>query len=122
MTTHSDWRPMSSDEADLIRAIVSHAGIRPGEPIVSGLDGAEVMNTATWILDVRTSDIGRAADLPNGPFPARAFVPNSTAYRGEVIIWITNGRVSGLEYAWITDEPPTRWPYPDELEVVVVQA
>ena len=59
------------------------------------------------------------ADLPNGPFPAHAFVPNSAEYQGEVIIWITDGHVSGLEYAWVSDDPPTRWPRADEMEVVL---
>ena len=26
--------------------------------------------------------------------------------------------LDGLEYAWVTDEAPTRWPRPDEMEVV----
>ena len=46
-------------------------------------------------------------------------MPNSAEYQGEVIIWITDGHVSGLEYAWVSDNPPTRWPRADEMEVVL---
>lgn len=94
------------------------AGIRRGDALIEGLDSAMVSNSTTWILDVKGFADGEGADLPDGPFPARAFVPSSAAYQGEVIIWITKGHVSGLEYAWISDEPPAAWPGADEIEVV----
>lgn len=50
--------------------------------------------------------------------PARAFVANAQKYQSEVIIWVTGGYLSGLEYAWITDHPPQRWPMPTDLEIV----
>ena len=65
------------------------------------------------------SNKGQGSDIPNGPFPAQAFVPNSAEYQGEVIIWIADGHVSGLEYAWVSSDPPTRWPRADEMEVVL---
>ena len=65
------------------------------------------------------SNNGEGVDLPNGPFPAHAFVPNSAEYQGEVIIWITDGHLSGLEHTWVNEDPPTRWPRADEMEVVL---
>jgi hypothetical protein len=126
MTEQTAWRPMSPEEAGVIQAIVSAAGIRRGDALIEGLDGALIedldaalaSNSAPCILDVKASGTGEGAKFPDGPFPARAFVPSSAAYQGEIIIWLTDGHVSGLEYAWITDEPPTRWPRPDEMEVV----
>jgi hypothetical protein len=119
MTTESDWRPMSPEQANVIRTIVSRAGISHSNWLIEGLKGAHVRNSAAaWILDVRPSSTGHGHGLPDGPFPARAFVPSQASYRGEVIIWLTSGRLSGLEYACVTDEPPTRWPRPDEMEVV----
>jgi hypothetical protein len=112
------WRPISPDEAATIETIVSASGIRGGDKLIRGLSGAVVSNSALWILDVRVSTDGGGTDLPDGPFPSRAYVPNGAAYRGEIIIWLNAGRVSGLEYAWITDDPPNRWPHPDEMEVV----
>jgi hypothetical protein len=110
---------MSPEEAGVIQAIVSAAGIRRGDALIEDLDGALVSNSTPWIwiFDVKASGTGEGSGLPDGPFPARAFVPSSAAYQGEIIIWLTDGHVSGLEYAWITDEPPTRWPRPDEMEI-----
>jgi hypothetical protein len=119
MKDQTSWRPISSEEAAVIRSILSQADIRRSGPLIADLDGALVANETTWILDVKVSNNDEGADLPNGPFPAQAFVPNSAEYQGEVIIWITDGHVSGLEYAWVSDDPPTRWPRPDEMEVVL---
>jgi hypothetical protein len=119
MKNETNWRPISSEEAAVIRSILSQADIRLSAPLIADLDGALVANETTWILDVKVSNSDEGADLPNGPFPAQAFVPHSAEYQGEVIIWITDGHVSGLEYAWVSDDPPTRWPRSDEMEVVL---
>jgi hypothetical protein len=118
MTDQHTWRPIAFEEASVIRAIVAATGIRYGAMLLDDLDGALVSNSTPWILDVKVSNTNKGCDLPDGPFPARAFVPNSAAYQGEVIIWLSNGHLSGLEYAWITEEPPTRWPQPGEMQVL----
>jgi hypothetical protein len=119
MKDQTSWRAISSEEAAVIRSILSHADNRRSGPLIADLDGALVANETTWILDVKVSNNDEGADLPNGPFPAQAFVPNSAEYQGEVIIWIADGHVSGLEYAWVSDDPPIRWPRADEMEVVL---
>src|SRR6476660_8541302 len=119
MTDETSWRPISSEEATVIRSILSQADIRHSDRLIADLDGALVANETTWILDVKVSNNDEGVELPNGPFPAQAFVPNSAEYQGEVIIWISDGHLSGLEYAWVSDDPPTRWPRPDEMEVVL---
>jgi hypothetical protein len=49
-----------------------------------------------WILDIKTPNAGPGADLPNGPFPGRAFVPSNKDYQGEIIVWVESGHLSGL--------------------------
>jgi hypothetical protein len=119
MKDERSWRPISSEEAGVIRSILSHANIRGTGPLIADVDGALVANETAWILDVKVSNDGEGADLANGPFPAQAFVPTSAEYQGEVIIWITDGHISGLEYAWVSDDPPTRWPHADKMEIVL---
>lgn len=103
----------------MVREIILKSGIPAGRPLLDDLAGAVVLPDTVWIYDVRTPNVKAATSLPNGPFPVRAFVPSRDAYRGEILIWITDGHLSALEYAWVTDEPPTRWPRPDEIEVRV---
>lgn len=103
-----------------MRAIVSAPGVADGESLLRHLDGALVRNSAPWILDVKvTTPDTSSANTPDGPLPARAFVSDQGSYQGEIIVWITAGRVSGLEFAWVSDEPPTRWPRPREMEIEV---
>jgi len=118
MKDETNWRPMSPEEDAVIRSILSQTDAAGSGALLADLDGALVANDTRWILDVKVSNNAKGADLPNGPFPAQAFVPNSADYQGEVIIWLTGGHISGLEYAWVSDDPPTRWPRADEMEVV----
>jgi hypothetical protein len=113
----TDARPISSEEAAVITAIVSTSGVPSGQGLINDLDGAAVSHSAPWILHIQPATEAPGVDLPDGPFPADAAVPNSANYQGEIIIWIKNGHLDGLEYAWVTDEPPTRWPRPDEMEI-----
>jgi hypothetical protein len=51
------------------------------------------------------------APVPDGPVPVAAQVFDDAGdYLGELLVWISGGRISGLEYSWITDEPPDRLP------------
>ena len=118
MTQNIGWRDISPEEVALVTAIVSKSNVTGGEALIDELGGAVVSHSTSWILDVKTSKETAGMQLPNGPFPARTYVPSEAAYKGEVIIWIKDGHVDGLEYVWVTDDPPARWPRPDEVEVV----
>lgn len=113
----TDTRPISSEEVALITAIVDVSGLSEGQALIDELDGAVVSHSAQWILNIQSATNSPGTDLPNGPFPVNAYVPNSADYQGEIIIWIKDGHLDGLEYAWVTDEPPTRWPRPEEMEI-----
>jgi hypothetical protein len=118
MTDEREWRGISPEEGAIVKAIVVASGIPEGRALLDDLPGAVVLPDAVWIYDVRTPNTAPGTSLPNGPFPAFAYVPSAAAYRGEILIWITDGHLTGLEYAWVTDNPPTRWPRPDEMEIV----
>jgi hypothetical protein len=114
-----NWRPIAPEESKAVEAIVSASGLRHAPLLLRDLDGALVRNESAWILEVKAAANGPgASDLRDGPLPARAYVRADGVYQGEIIIWLSSGHVSGLEYAWVTDQPPTRWPRPDEIEVV----
>ena len=81
------WREISPDEVAMVDAIVSASGIPEGQPLLDDLPGAVVQQGTVWIYDVKTPNTAPGTPLPNGPFPARAYVPNRTAYRGEILLW-----------------------------------
>ncbi|MEZ0339881.1 hypothetical protein ACAG25_07850 [Mycobacterium sp. pV006] len=98
--------------------IVGASNVPDGHALLEDIDGALVSSSTPWVLDVKRSHGTPAATLPDGPFPARAFVSVGADYRGEVLLWVTEGRISGLEFAWVSDDPPTRWPRRDGVDVV----
>ena len=60
MKDQTSWRPISSEEAAVIRSILSQADIRRSGPLIADLDGALVANETAWILDVKLSNKGEA--------------------------------------------------------------
>jgi hypothetical protein len=118
MSNGSDWRAISPDELRVTSAVVRGSGIAAAAGLIRDLDGAQVRNESDWILDVRAGQTSQGADLADGPLPVRAYVPDKPRYQGEIIVWITDGHISGLEYAWISDNPPTEWPHPDAIQIV----
>src|SRR5262245_61813926 len=118
MTDDPEWQPMSPEEKKMVNAIVSASGVRGADALIDELSGAVVSRSPVWVFDVKPMNDGPGIDIPNGPFPVHAYVPSAAAYQGEIIIWIKDGHLDGLEYVWVSDTPPTRWPRPDEMEVV----
>ena len=116
--TDQQWRAISPAEAAVIVAILSGSNVAGCSGMAVNIDRAQVSAETGWILDISNPHNDISTDIPDGPFPGRAFVPNSADYRGEVILWMKDGKICGLEYAWITDEPPTRWPHPEEIQIV----
>lgn len=110
------WRQISDEEMAVVTAVVAAQPLFAG--LLDGLAGAFVRRSTDWILDIRARGDAPEVDVPDGPLPVRAFVPNAQEYRGEILIWMQGGRLFGLEYAWVTDDPPTRWPRTNEIEVV----
>ena len=52
-----------------------------------------------------------ASPFPDGPVPGRAWAydPEGNAL-GTVLLWVTDGYVSAVEYGWVTDTAPIALP------------
>jgi hypothetical protein len=62
-------------------------------------------------IDISVPADAPPAAVPDGPVPVAAQVFDGGGdYLGELLVWVTGGRISGLEYSWITDQPPDRLP------------
>ena len=88
------------------------------QQLLTELDGAQVKHESEWIIDITPKKDRPPTTIADGPFPAHADVTYGSSYQGEIIVWIKGGHVNGLEFAWVSDDPPSRWPRPDEMKVV----
>lgn len=110
----------SLDEA--VRALIVRV-VREA-PEASGLIDQTTSLTASGsitMLRLVTGEDAIPVAIADGPLPGRAIVNNENgATMGELIIWIEDGLLDVLEYAWVTDHAPSSLPRIDQ--VVLVEA
>jgi hypothetical protein len=69
-------------------------------------------------LDLQVESSAPASAFRDGPIPVRAFVEGPEGdYEGELMVWVTEGYLSGLEFAWVTGEMPTEMPPAARLKI-----
>lgn len=83
---------------------VEHLREQAMQATVAGSDGPSI--------DLVVPNSAPRVPLPDGPLPITADVvdPNGQQYIGELLLWLKDGQLRALEYAWVTDEPPTTLP------------
>ncbi|MEU2014345.1 hypothetical protein, partial [Nocardia sp. NPDC019302] len=79
---------------------------------------------ATWGVGSPSVDLSvrpgavQASGAPDGIFASGAVTDRDGSPIGEVILWVQNGWLSGIEYAWYTDERPRALPEPDRIALL----
>ena len=69
-------------------------------------------------FDISVPGGAGTAQVSDGVAPVYAYVTDEQGvYLGELILWIGNGKLTGLEYAWVTDSPPSRLPKVSQIRV-----
>ncbi|MFT9478606.1 hypothetical protein [Streptomyces sp. 11-1-2] len=62
------------------------------------------------------------AEVSDGVIPAIGAVKDSSGELvGELLLWVSDGCLSALEYSWYTDEAPVVLPGPHDVTVAVEQ-
>lgn len=79
---------------------------------------ARVVGGLPTFLDIA---VGRplvdGAAVNDGPLPVRSVVSTEAGeVVGEILVWVTHGYLSGLEYAWYADETPVEMPAPERVK------
>ncbi len=117
MSVSSGVRPLSDREREIISRVL-HAARMPGaDQLLAQLPFVQVRAGVTTFLDLEVPHTGSRASCADGPLPVRAFVTEECGETvGEILIWVEQGYLSGLELAWFTDEPPAGWPTPEQVQ------
>lgn len=79
---------------------------------------AKIVSGNPTMIDVEVPPDVQPVALPDGPLPVTAIVRDEAHHDvGELLVWIKDGVLIGVEQAWFTDSPPDDWP---AVERVVV--
>lgn len=114
-------RPLTVPEAAVIRKMLS-AGRHGSAEYLAQIPYAQVIST--WGAGSPSVDIevrpcpAPAGGVTDGIVANGAVADPAGRPIGEVILWAEAGQLSGIEYAWYTDERPRQLPEPDQIELL----
>jgi hypothetical protein len=103
---------MSPDERNLLTLILNHAEFEGRDELLTQVEHTGVVGGTATFSDLIVK-LGPKSSTPDGPIPIKAKVASTDGgLLGEILVWVSNGFLSALEYAWYTDAPPTSLPHP----------
>lgn len=111
-------RSLNSSERAVIEVILSAGEGR--DALRSQLDHAQVVGTwaAGPSIDIEVPDGLPRHGGVDGILPTCAQVRDASGDAvGELLLWIADGSLSALEYAWYADDPPSGLPEAVAVEV-----
>jgi hypothetical protein len=117
MNQRSESRSLGGREKEVARWIVNAAPIPDAAILINQLDSATVEpGDSRTFIDLAVPHSAPRSGADDGPLPGRTLVHDQAGQvLGEVMLWIRDGYLSALEFAWYTDDPPTEWPSPEQL-------
>ncbi|MGW4495013.1 hypothetical protein [Streptomyces sp. NPDC004376] len=122
MTDRPATRPLSPLEQRVLVKLLSVEF-----PGAQGLRNqlAQTRVTRTWGSDSPSIDLDvppgvPAAAIEDGVIPATGTVTDDSGELfGELLVWVSDGRLSALEFSWYGDTAPTELPDPGLVTVTV---
>jgi hypothetical protein len=107
----TEARELSANERATLRQILRGASFAGASALSEQIDRAKVVGGIPTLLDLEVDGSAAASAAPDGPIPVEALVEGTDgAIEGMVMVWVTGGYLSALEYAWVTDEVPRGMP------------
>ncbi|MFJ6792817.1 hypothetical protein [Streptomyces sp. NPDC091268] len=106
-------RPLNDGELGVVQLILA-ADFAGAPELRSQLEFVRVV--AQWgeesaSVDLTVLEGGPRSSVGNGVIPVDASVLDETGELfGEILLWVSDGQLSAIEYAWYGDEPPRSLP------------
>ncbi|AZG45840.1 hypothetical protein [Gordonia insulae] len=114
--SNDDARQLTPDEEELIGRFISVLPEPERNVLRDQLEHASVVRGDSPIqVSLTVGSAARSADLSDGPLPVAAQAWDGGDYLGEVMLFVSDGRMSLLEFAWVTDERPSAFPPLDSI-------
>lgn len=104
------FRPLTQHERDVLLHLLS-VPLAEARQLRQQVMQATVVGSQGASIDLAIPSSVTRVSGPDGLLPIRAAVLDAHGqYTGGLLLWIKDGRLSALEYAWVTDLPPTDLP------------
>jgi len=109
-------RPLNDQERSLLRHLLSvpFDGVAD---LRTQVDRAVTTSPPGANLDLAVPETAPLPGGMTGAAPIIAEVTRDSGYAGELLLWLRGGLLAGVEYAWVTDEPPSALPAPGDVRV-----
>ncbi|MFC9435670.1 hypothetical protein [Nocardia sp. NPDC057030] len=120
-TTPIEPRALTALETSVVTKLLSASGKAGARDYLAQLPFTQVI--ATWgegspSVDLRVGPgVEASPDATDGIFIDGGVTDRNGAPIGEVILWVEDGRLGGIEYTWYTDERPKSLPDPSRIEI-----
>lgn len=116
MSSSRTRRTLAATEYEICRKILEAFG---DANLMVQLDHTEVVvGSPPMHIDLVVNPGQPRSGRRDGPLPINTSVVSDagTDY-GEILIWITDGYLSGIEHPWWSDEMPAAWPAPTNVRI-----
>jgi hypothetical protein len=109
-------RPLEANEHDLLVTVLDAGTFEGAAELRAQIPEAMVVSGPPTFLNFEVGPKAPISVRSDGPIPVRTFVRSDAGEPlGELLVWVAAGRLSALEFAWVTDEEPATLPAPDAL-------
>ena len=110
-------RPLGANEREVLLKLLDASTFEGSAELRAQVSAAVVVGGRPTFLKFDVDPEAPVARCADGPIPVRAFVDDAGGEPvGELLVWVTSGRLSALEFAWFTDEEPSSLPTPDAVQ------
>lgn len=110
-------RPLNQNERDVLNVVLGAASPEAAA-LRAQIEVARV--TGRWggspSVDLEVPETFAPAQVASGVLPVDAEVVDESGEPvGEILVWVEEGRLSAIEYAWYTDKAPASLPDADRI-------
>jgi hypothetical protein len=118
MSDSANGVPLTEQVRELLRHVLGKADFPGSDELFQQASSVNVVGGPVTMLDLRVTAPSSASAFTDGPIPLSVMVvdPADVAL-GELLVWVDDGYLSSLEFAWWSDDPPEHLPELDRLRV-----
>ena len=103
----------------LLGNMLSQVDFPGSAELLQQVSSVNVVAGPVTMLDFQLVAPAPVSSLRDGPAPLSAIVSDAEGTSvGELLVWVENGYLHGLEFAWWSDNPPEQLPSPEQVRVV----